>query len=102
MYILYEVRCMVLYVVDIMIAVIIPAFNEALTINKVITAFYKAIPDAFFYIIDNNSTDATYKIAKKSLKSVNVNGIVVKEKRQGKGFAVSKAFLEVESDIYIY
>ncbi len=46
------------------IAVLIPCYNEELTIEKVIKDFKKELPDADIYVYDNNSKDKTYEIAK--------------------------------------
>ena len=46
------------------IAVLIPCYNEAVTIKKVITDFKKALPEAVIYVYDNNSTDDTASIAR--------------------------------------
>lgn len=48
------------------IAVIIPCYNEALTIGKVIDDFRRELPEASVYVYDNNSTDGTAKIARES------------------------------------
>ena len=45
-------------------AVLIPCYNEELTIKKVILDFKKALPKADIYVYDNNSTDNSYEIAK--------------------------------------
>ena len=45
------------------IALIIPCFNEERTIAKVIRDFRTELPDAAIYVGDNNSTDATARIA---------------------------------------
>ena len=61
------------------IALLIPCYNEVLTINKVIEDFRKEIPSLTIYVYDNNSQDDTYNIAKQA------GAIVKKEYRQGKG-----------------
>ena len=48
------------------IAVLIPCYNEAITIEKVVKDYKRALPDADIYVYDNNSTDGTDKIAKKA------------------------------------
>ena len=48
------------------IAVLIPCYNEASTIEKVIRDARKSIPDAMIYVYNNNSTDGTAEIAKKA------------------------------------
>lgn len=77
------------------IAVLIPCYNEAATIGKVVKDFKKSLPEAEVYVYDNNSTDDTVKIAKK-------NGATVKrEIRQGKGNVVRTMFRDIDADAYI-
>ena len=83
------------------IVVIIPAYNEELTIRNTVIDFYENMNNAFFLIIDNNSIDKTGEIANQILKEKNINGIVIREFRQGKGYAIRRAFQEIEADIYI-
>ena len=77
------------------VAVIIPCLNEELTIGRVLRAFRAALPDATYYVIDNNSKDATARIAREE------GATVLRETRPGKGHAVRKAFREVEADVYV-
>ena len=77
------------------IAVMIPCYNEEITIEKVIKDFRKELPDADIYVYDNNSTDKTVEIATKN------NAIIRKEYNQGKGNAVRRMFREIEADIYV-
>lgn len=77
------------------IAVILPCVNEELTIGKVIAQFKGYLPEAALYVFDNNSTDRTAEIAKSS------GAIVMKEKRQGKGFVVQSMFNKIDADIYV-
>ena len=44
-------------------AVIIPCYNEALTIGKVVDDFHRELPGAVVYVYDNNSSDDTSQIA---------------------------------------
>ena len=83
------------------IAIILPAYNEALTISKVIQEFHSAMPDANIYVVDNNSSDATHQLALKTFKDMGILGRVIREPRQGKGNAVRRAFLEVDADVYV-
>lgn len=78
-----------------------PAFNEALTIQATIEAFYRELPEANIVIVDNNSSDGTATIAAETLSRLGATGKVVTECRQGKGNAVRRAFLEVDADIYV-
>ena len=77
------------------IAVLIPCYNEALTIEKVVRDFQKNLPDAVIYVYDNNSTDATADIAK------NAGAVVCHEYRQGKGNVIRTMFRDIDADCYI-
>lgn len=77
------------------IAVLIPCYNEALTIAKVVDDFHAALPQATIYVYDNNSTDDTATIAA-------AHGAVVHyEPRQGKGNVVRQMFRDIEADCYL-
>lgn len=76
-------------------AVLIPCYNEELTIEKVVLDFKKALPNADIYVYDNNSTDNSYEIAK------NAGAIVKREYRQGKGNVVRSMFMDSDADCYI-
>lgn len=77
------------------IAVLIPCYNEAQTIEKVIKDYKKELPTADIYVYDNNSTDKTDEIAKKA------GAIVRYEYRQGKGNVIRTMFREIEADCYL-
>ena len=77
------------------IAVIIPCYNEALTIGKVIDDFRRELPEASVYVYDNNSTDSTAKIARES------GAIVRHEPRQGKGNVCRQMFRDIDADCYL-
>lgn len=77
------------------IAVLIPCYNEELTIEKVIRDFKKELPQADIYVYDNNSKDKTTEIAK------NAGAIVKHEYRQGKGNVVRSMFRDIEADLYV-
>lgn len=77
------------------ITVIIPCYNEEITIKSVIDDFKEHLPEAKIVVYDNNSTDNTAQIAKEC-------GVVLKKEfRQGKGNVIRSAFREIDSDIYI-
>lgn len=77
------------------IAVLIPCYNEAVTIGKVIDDFKRILPDADIYVYDNNSKDETSVIAEE-------HGAIVRlEPRQGKGNVVRQMFREIDADYYI-
>ncbi len=77
------------------IAVLIPCYNEAKTIKKVIKDYQKALPDAFIYVYDNNSTDGTDEIASEA------GAIVRYEYRQGKGNVIRTMFRDIDADCYL-
>lgn len=77
------------------IAVLIPCYNEEITIAKVIRDFKKALPEATIYVYDNNSSDRTAEIAAKE------GAIVRSEYMQGKGNVIRRMFREVEASVYV-
>lgn len=77
------------------VAVLIPCYNEALTIAEVVRSFRAELPDATIYVFDNNSTDATPTVASQA------GAIVMGERRQGKGYVVQTMFRKVDAEIYI-
>lgn len=83
------------------IVVILPAYNEELTIAGTIEGFHGAIPEAAIWVVNNRSSDATETIAKQSLMQLGCAGGVLNEKRPGKGNAVRRAFLEIDADVYV-
>ncbi len=77
------------------IAVLIPCYNEAKTVKKVVEDFKKELPEATIYVYDNNSKDGTDEIARQS-------GAVVRyEKRQGKGNVIRTMFREIDAQCYL-
>ncbi len=77
------------------IAILIPCYNEAKTIRKVILDYRRELPDADIYVYDNNSTDGTDKIAKEA------GAIVRYEYRQGKGNVIRSMFRNIDADCYL-
>ena len=77
------------------IAVLIPCYNEALTVEKVIKDYRRALPDADIYVYDNNSTDGTDELARKA------GAIVRYEYRQGKGNVIRSMFKDIDADCYL-
>lgn len=77
------------------VAVIVPCYNEALTIGKVVDDYIRELPGATVYVYDNNSSDDTAKIARE-------HGAVVRfEPRQGKGNVCRQMFRDIEADCYL-
>lgn len=77
------------------IAVLIPCYNEELTVEKVVRDFRKELPEAKIYVYNNNSTDKTVDLA------IKAGAIVRNEHKQGKGNVVQTMFEEIDSDIYV-
>lgn len=77
------------------IAVLIPCYNEAQTIEKVVRDFRQALPDAVIYVYDNNSTDGT------ASKAAAAGAIVRREYMQGKGSVIRRMFQEVDAECCI-
>jgi len=63
------------------IAVVLPAYNEQLTIADTIRSFAAALPDAYIAVVNNNSTDRTAEIAARTLQELSVSGSVLNETR---------------------
>lgn len=77
------------------VAVLIPCYNESMTIAKVIDDYKKVLPEAKIYVYDNNSSDNTDEIARKS------DAIVRYEYRQGKGNVIRSMFRDIDADCYL-
>jgi glycosyltransferase involved in cell wall biosynthesis len=77
------------------IAVLIPCYNEDVSIAQVVRDFQSALPGAAIFVFDNNSTDNTAQVAR------DAGAEVFSEGRQGKGFVVRRMFSDVEADIYV-
>ena len=77
------------------IAVLIPCYNEEITIAKVVTDFKRELPGADIYVYDNNSSDRTAELAAAA------GATVVPEPRQGKGNVVRQMFRDIDADCYL-
>lgn len=77
------------------IAVLIPCYNEELTVEKTVSDFKRVLPNADIYVYNNNSKDRTKELALK------VGAIVKDEYRQGKGAVVRSMFRDIDADVYI-
>lgn len=77
------------------IAVLIPCYNESLTVAKVVADWKQALPEAAVYVYDNNSTDGTADIAR------NAGAIVRHEYQQGKGNVIRRMFREIDAQVYL-
>jgi glycosyltransferase involved in cell wall biosynthesis len=77
------------------IVVLVPCFNEELTVGKTVEGFREALPFATIYVYDNNSTDRTVEVAEAA------GAVVRSETRQGKGNVVRRMFADIDADIYV-
>ena len=77
------------------IAVLIPCYNESMTIEKVISDFRRELPDSTIYVYDNNSKDNTAELAEKA------GAVVRHEYRQGKGNVIRSMFRDIQADCYL-
>ena len=77
------------------VAVLVPCYNEARAIAKVVADFRAALPTATIYVYDNNSTDGTVEAAQSA------GAVIRRETHQGKGHVVRRMFNDIEADIYV-
>lgn len=78
------------------IAVLIPCYNEALTIKKVVENFKRILPEGgIVYVYDNNSTDDTAQIAREA------GAVVRQEYQRGKGNVIRRMFREIDAQCYL-
>ncbi len=77
------------------VAVLIPCYNEAIAIAKVVSDFRAALPEATVFVYDNNSSDGTREVAAAA------GAVVRRETLQGKGNVIRRAFADVEAEIYV-
>ena len=77
------------------IAVLIPCYNEAVTIAKVVADYRRVLPEAVIYVYDNNSTDGTASLAEAA------GAVVRHEYQQGKGSVIRRMFREIDARCYI-
>ena len=78
---------------DSRIAVLVPCYNEAVTVAKVVEDFRAALPQAEICVFDNNSRDDTGGIALRHGARVQTVNL------QGKGHVVRRLFADVEADV---
>ncbi|WP_158939983.1 glycosyltransferase family 2 protein [Burkholderia sp. S171] len=78
-----------------LVAVLIPCYNEAATVEAVVRNFQAALPGASIYVFDNNSSDATAELAR------GVGAVVVQVADRGKGNVVRRMFADVDADVYV-
>lgn len=77
------------------IAVLIPCYNEEMTIYKVVSDFRRVLPEAVVYVYDNNSKDRTTE------EALRAGAVVRREYKQGKGNVIRRMFREIDAQCYI-
>lgn len=77
------------------IAVLVPCYNEAATVGRVVHDFLTFLPQAQVFVYDNNSTDRTVQVA------LEAGATVRSVMKQGKGHVIRRMFSDVEADIFI-
>ena len=77
------------------IAILIPCYNEEVTVAEVVRDFKRTLPQAEVYVFDNGSTDRTARLASEA------GAVVRHEDRRGKGHVVQSMFRQVEADVYV-
>jgi glycosyltransferase involved in cell wall biosynthesis len=80
---------------ELQIAVLIPCYNEVVTIAQVVRDFRRELPSALIYVYDNNSSDGTAAAAAAA------GAVVEREPFQGKGHVVRRMFSDIDADIYV-
>lgn len=81
------------------ICLVIPAYNEEISIAECIAEHRRAFPEARIVVVDNNSNDRTAERARAALDPE--RDLLLSELRQGKGFAVKSGLSRLDADIYI-
>ncbi len=77
------------------VAVLIPCYNEAIAIGKVVADFRDALPAATIHVYDNNSSDDTAEVARQA------GAVVRRETLQGKGNVVRRMFADIDADVFV-
>ena len=80
---------------NLVIAVLLPCYNEGQAIYQVVRDFQTSLPNAALYVYDNKSTDNTADEARRA------GANVVSCRRQGKGNVVRQMFADIEADVYL-
>ena len=83
------------FIATLEVAVVIPCYNEALSIARVVEGFRTSLPNARIFVYDNRSTDETSVVARRA------GAIVRAEPWPGKGNVVRRMFADVDADVYV-
>src|SRR5688572_20729148 len=76
-------------------AVLIPCYNEAVAIGRVVADIRNALPEAEIFVYDNDSNDDTARVAREAGATVRF------EPLRGKGNVVRRMFADIEADVYL-
>ncbi|WP_089162655.1 glycosyltransferase family 2 protein [Caballeronia sordidicola] len=77
------------------VAILIPCYNEAATVEAVVRNFRSALPDASIYVFDNNSSDSTADLAR------GVGAVVANVSDRGKGNVIRRMFADIDAEVYV-
>jgi glycosyltransferase involved in cell wall biosynthesis len=77
------------------VVVLLPCYNEAPTIARVIEQFKASLPEARICVFDNNSRDDSAALAAAA------GAEVFRVPLQGKGNVVRRMFADIDADIYV-
>lgn len=77
------------------VALLIPCYNEAQTIGKVVRDFRRALPETPIHVFDNASSDGTAELAIQA--GAHVHFVAMR----GKGSVVRAMFREVDADVLV-
>lgn len=77
------------------VAVLVPCYDEAATIERVVRDFSHHLPGCTVYVYDNNSTDGTAEVA------AGAGAVTRISRRQGKGQVVRQMFADIQADFYL-
>lgn len=77
------------------VSLVFPAFNEEENIEEAIAEFKKLKVFDEIIVVDNNSTDSTFQLAKKN------KVILLRETKQGFGFTLQKGISKAKGDLIV-
>ena len=82
------------------VVVVIPAFNEVTTVVDTLKPFLEHKDVSKVVFVDNNSDYGTLELVR-GMQQQHLNLIILRELKQGKGFAIRKAFQSIDADFYV-
>lgn len=86
------------------VSIVIPCYNEKNTINEIIEKIEKADVlgcDKEIVVIDDNSTDGSFKLLENNLTANKIHKLIKNKKNSGKGFSLRKGIECSTGDIIL-